>query len=186
LLIDFLSSRRLVSDRVGTMQQTLEALTDEIALRQPGYVHIIEGLVAKLLLETARAVVDLAIRPEPLGPSLHSHAEAQVRHIVTYLRDNYQRPLSIRDVAAHAAQMHLSERHTGRLFHAVMGVCPSCVSHVDAHRDSRAVTPRSASLDHGGRACDRLPECAVFRYPLPASHGVDAHILPPPGWDPTR
>ncbi|GAC1643088.1 MAG: hypothetical protein NVS4B2_32730 [Chloroflexota bacterium] len=39
--------------------------------------------------------------------------------VIAYLRDNYARPVLIRDVAT---QVHLSERHTARLFRATMGV----------------------------------------------------------------
>jgi AraC family L-rhamnose operon transcriptional activator RhaR len=39
-------------------------------------------------------------------------------HIEQYLRDNYSRPIRMRDVAA---QVHLSERHTNRLFQRVTG-----------------------------------------------------------------
>jgi len=118
LLDGFLTSRRWVSDRVEMMQATLELLTEEIVQRRPGYGLVAEGLVAKLLLDTARAVVEDAIPADRTGPAARSPAEALTQRMIAYLRDNYRRPLTVRDVAA---QVHLSERHTSRLFRQVVG-----------------------------------------------------------------
>jgi AraC family L-rhamnose operon transcriptional activator RhaR len=119
LLDAFALSNKWVSGQVWGMEATLELLTEEIARKQPAYCRAIEGLVTKLLLDTARAVLDAPSMPVPIDPPPRSSSEAAVRSIVRYLRDNYARPLSIRDVAA---QIHLSERHTSRLFSAAMGV----------------------------------------------------------------
>jgi AraC family L-rhamnose operon transcriptional activator RhaR len=118
LLRAFTVSQRWVSDHVSGMQRTLELLTEEIVARETGYHLTIEHLTAKLLIDTARAVTDL--------PSISSNAETSkrdpmamlVQRIEQYLRDNYSRPISIRDVAA---QVHLSERHTSRLFRKATG-----------------------------------------------------------------
>jgi AraC family L-rhamnose operon transcriptional activator RhaR len=116
LLDAFVESRRWVDD-APTMQATLAMLTDEIVRREAGYAEVIRGLVAKLLVETARAVTDT---PLPDAPhDAHDPVETVVRDVVRYLRDNYSRPLRIRDVAA---QVHLSERHVQRVFREVMGV----------------------------------------------------------------
>ncbi|WP_126549482.1 AraC family transcriptional regulator [Dictyobacter kobayashii] len=118
LLMAFKNSTCVVSNRTAAMLPTLELLTEEIAQRHPGYSHIIEGLVAKLLVDTARATVDeatLALAERPLS---RQPDQAVAQMIERYLRDNYWRPISIRDLAA---QVHLSERHTSRLFQKVMG-----------------------------------------------------------------
>lgn len=116
LLYAFSESRLWVSSRVPAMQHTLEMLTDEIVRKEPGYADVIHGLVAKLLIDTARAVTNLDLQDDLPA---HNVNEAVVKDIVRYLRDNYSRPLRIRDIAA---QVHLSERHTNRVFGQVMGV----------------------------------------------------------------
>ena len=115
LLHAFRTTRQWVSDRVEAMQPTLDLLVEEIVRKQPGYVQVIDGLVVKLLLDTARAVVDVPIMAEPAA---RGAADALAHQIAAYLRDNYSRPIAIRDVAA---QVHLSERHTSRLFRETMG-----------------------------------------------------------------
>jgi AraC-like DNA-binding protein len=118
LLEAFALSNKWVSKQAWGMEATLELLTGEIARRQPAYRRVIEGLVTKLLLDTARAVLDLPSASTLVDAPAHSSSAATVQSIVRYLRDNYARPLSIRDVAA---QIHLSERHVSRLFSAAMG-----------------------------------------------------------------
>lgn len=114
LLYAFMDSRRWVHPS-PPMQRTLELLTEEIVRREPGYAQAIEALVSKLLLDTARAVTDVISSGQPE----HNVNEALVRDMVRYLHDNYSRAIRVRDVAA---QVHLSERHTNRLFRQVMGV----------------------------------------------------------------
>ncbi len=120
LLDEFAQSTSWVSRRAGEMETTLKLITEEIARKQPAYRRAIEGLVAKLFLDTARAVLDTAGISDAAGElRARSSGEMAVRSIVRYLRDNYARPLSMRDVAA---QINLSERHISRLFTKVMGV----------------------------------------------------------------
>lgn len=119
LLAAFPAVNHYVSGRVPAMQRTLELLTEEIVSRELGYVQAIEHLVSKLLLDTARSVVHLpSLLVEDRMP-VKRPEEAVVQVIIRYIRDNYARPLSLRDIAA---QVHLSERHTNRLFHQHMGV----------------------------------------------------------------
>ena len=99
------------------MQHTLEMLTSEIARREVGYEQAVQALVMKLLLDTARAVTDLP--PVASEGQTPDSSETLVKDMTRYLRDNYQRPVRVRDVAA---QVHLSERHTNRLFRQVMGM----------------------------------------------------------------
>lgn len=115
LLHAFMISRTWVHP-ADSMQSTLDLLTGEIIRREPGYRQMIEGLVSKLLLDTARAVTD--VQPATPDTPAHDSTDMLVRDMVRYLHDNYNRPLRVRDVAA---QIHLSERHTNRLFRQVMG-----------------------------------------------------------------
>ena len=114
----FLSSPLYVSRRTAAMQRTLELLTEEIVEKEPGYMQAIAGLTTKLILDTARSVGDGSSFVESIEPPPKSQEEAITQMIVRYLRDNYNRSLTLRDVAA---QVHLSERHSSRLFHSVMG-----------------------------------------------------------------
>ncbi len=140
LLALFAQSKRWVSRHAVGMERTLELLTEEITCRQPAFIPAIEGLIVKLLLDTARAVIDAPLPVPTIDPPARSTRDATVQSIVRYLRDNYRRSLSIRDVAA---QIHLSERHTSRLFAAVMGV--SVMDYVTA---LRMETAAHMLLDH--------------------------------------
>lgn len=116
LLDAFCASTCWVSDRTSALLPTLELLTEEIVQRQVGYTAALTGLAQKLLLDTARAVVE----PEaPMPLARRSRDESPIAHqIIQYLHDNYQRPIAIRDLAA---QVHLSERHTSRIFAQATG-----------------------------------------------------------------
>ena len=114
----FLTSQQAVSTRTPTMLRTLELLTEEVARKEPGYLQAIEGLVFKLILDTARAVIDVPLLSVPLDPPAKCPEEIVVQVMLRYLRDNYSRQLSIGDLAA---QVNLSERHAGRLFRNVTG-----------------------------------------------------------------
>jgi AraC-like DNA-binding protein len=119
LLRAFVTADIRVSERRTGMLRILELLTEEIADREPGYVEIVKALVVKLILDTARAVVDVSALSVPFDPPARSTEEALVQTISQYLRDNHGRPICLRDVAA---QVHLSERHCNRLFHAAIGL----------------------------------------------------------------
>ncbi len=115
----FLASRQAISARTPSMLRTLQLLSEEVTRKEPGYLQAIEALTVKLLLDTARAVVDLSRLSVPLDLPAKRSDEAIVQVMVRYLRDNYSRcSLSVCDLAA---QVHLSERHASRLFHQVMG-----------------------------------------------------------------
>ncbi|HYF49708.1 MAG TPA: AraC family ligand binding domain-containing protein, partial [Planctomycetota bacterium] len=58
LLHAFVESKRWVSNRVPGMQHTIDLLMEEATRAEPGYAGLLEGLAKKLLLDTARAVVD--------------------------------------------------------------------------------------------------------------------------------
>jgi AraC family L-rhamnose operon transcriptional activator RhaR len=117
LLDAFRTTQRWVGE-APSMQPTLDLLVEEIAGQEAGYQEAIPGLVLKLLLDTCRAVVQVPIRAAAPAAPRYSSRELTAHRIAAYLHDNYSRPVSIRDVAA---QVHLSERHTNRLFRDVMG-----------------------------------------------------------------
>lgn len=115
LLRAFLTTSRRVQHDMIQMERTLELLTDEVIKREAGYSQVIQGLVTKVLLDTARAVTNIHL---PDARVLRSPGDAAVDLIIRYLHDNYDRPISIQDVAA---QVHLSERHARRLFLGATG-----------------------------------------------------------------
>jgi AraC-like DNA-binding protein/quercetin dioxygenase-like cupin family protein len=110
LLRAFLTTAKRVQHDMTQMERTLELLVDEVVKKEVGYSHVIQGLVTKLLLDTARAVSNVHI---PSAQLLRSPGDAAVDLMMRYLHDNYDRAISIQDVAA---QVHLSERHARRLF----------------------------------------------------------------------
>jgi AraC-like DNA-binding protein len=115
LLRAFLETSRRLNHDMAQMEGTLELLTDEVIKREVGYSQVIQGLVAKLLLDTARAVTNVHV---PATQLLRPLGDAAVDLMVRYLHDNYDRPVSVQDVAA---QVHLSERHARRLFLGATG-----------------------------------------------------------------
>lgn len=110
LLRAFLETKRRVQHDMIQMERTLELLTDEIVKREVGYSQVVRGLVTKLLLDTARAVTNVHV---PFVQVSRSAGDAAAHLMMRYLQDNYDRPVSVPDVAA---QVHLSERHARRLF----------------------------------------------------------------------
>lgn len=155
ILHAFQTSTCYVSNRVPAMEATLELLTEEIVKHQPGYRQIIEGLVTKLILDTARATIDPSIIQSAQEPakmqSARTPEEAIVQIIVRYLRDNYAHPITIRDLAA---QVHLSERHTSRLFHKVMGT-----SIIDYLTTVRLEVAAQRLIDHNTPIKEIAQEC---------------------------
>jgi AraC family L-rhamnose operon transcriptional activator RhaR len=119
LLAAFAASRAWVSQRTPGMLRTLELLTEEVVSRAPGYRRNVAALVGNLIVDTARSVVDAPIAVEMPEPGQREATGMLVQRMARYLRDNYAGSVQIRDVAA---QVHLSERHTSRLFHQAMGV----------------------------------------------------------------
>ena len=111
LLEALCSTRELVARPSALLEQTLELLTEEICNKAPGYTQSIQGLATKLLLDTARAYTQ-GVPAEPV-PITERGSKSIVQTASRYLRDNYARPIEVRDVAA---QVHLSERHLSRLF----------------------------------------------------------------------
>ncbi|MBX3014958.1 MAG: helix-turn-helix transcriptional regulator [Caldilineaceae bacterium] len=115
LLHSFSESAAWISPQTSAIPELLRLLTREVALRRPGYWQSIQHLATTLLIETARAVT----QPPPTTPSLPESNSEAVGKMLRYLKDNYTRPLQVRDIAA---QLHLSERHTSRLFRQATGL----------------------------------------------------------------
>jgi AraC-like DNA-binding protein len=118
LLRAFLTSDERVK-AIANLQHTLNRLTLEIDTRQPGYLYLIQSLSSQLVLEIARAFTPTATLPGRNLLEEHDSTSALVANMVRYIQDNYARPLTVRDVAA---QIHLSKRHTDRLFQRAMGI----------------------------------------------------------------
>ncbi len=119
LLDAFIASSQPVAAASGSMLCMLQMLTEEIVSKEPGYPQAIEGLVTKLLLDSARLVVDNPSLPDIPEPVIRTGSEVQVQKLVRFLADNYNRPLSLKEIAA---QMNLSERQVNRLFRKEMGL----------------------------------------------------------------
>ncbi|MGH7214005.1 MAG: helix-turn-helix domain-containing protein [Tepidisphaeraceae bacterium] len=153
LLDAFAGSKRWVSARLPAVGRTCELLTDEVVRCEAGFVRVVEGLVTKLLLDTARAVVDPATAATiaPVDPPAASGSEEVVRRVRAYLRDNYARAISVRDAAA---QVHLSERHVARLFRGQTGA--SILEHLTALRLEQArqlLVDRRRTIKEVAAAC---------------------------------
>ena len=114
LLHAFIESRKWVSDKVPGMYRTIQLVSEEIGLRRPGYVTLLEGLVRKLIIDTARAVTDESLPSEMPLPKTDHPEERVIERATRYMRDNQGRTLAVRDVAN---QVAMSERHLNRLFH---------------------------------------------------------------------
>lgn len=116
--------RRAVSGQSAPVASLLSLLDREAALRETGFETSVEALASALVLATARAVIDppVVLSGTVLLPGADAapgtREAALVRTVVRYLHDNYDRPVTVRDVAA---QIHLSERHTSRLFRLATG-----------------------------------------------------------------
>jgi AraC-like ligand binding domain len=97
LLAEFAHSPRWLSADTDAIQSTLTLLTDEIAARAPGYKRAIAALAAKLIVDTARATTPAASAPSAQLDERAPHQQV-VAQITRYLRDNFARPVTIRDV----------------------------------------------------------------------------------------
>ena len=129
LLSAFTTTHAWLGPALPAVEPTIEMLTEEAVRREPGYQQAIGALVSKLLLDTCRTIVREPLPVEPESPAAHNSAETLVQRMVTFLQDNYDRPLAVCDVAG---EVYLSERHANRLFHQVMGV--SILEHLTALR----------------------------------------------------
>lgn len=148
--------RRFRSDRgaIGpapAMERTLELMTEEISARAPGHGAILQGLLAKLIIDTARAVTALPATPATEPPRPEDNASLLVRDIQRYMQDNYARPIAMRDIAA---QVHLSERHTRRLFQQVTGQSiKSYLTHYRLQVASQSLLDPRLSITEVAQSC---------------------------------
>ena len=105
----------------GPVPRILLLLAREASDPGPGSAEMISSLASALVLAAARALSDppshsLPRHPARLAPA--TPGAPTVTTMIRYLRDNYHRPVRIREVAA---QVHLSERHAARLFREFAG-----------------------------------------------------------------
>jgi AraC family L-rhamnose operon transcriptional activator RhaR len=119
LLDAFIVSSRRSGAMSDSIRPTLNMLADEVARSAAGCTMAIDALALKLLLETARCLTEGTVPAEVIDPVPHSERDAIAKTALRYLRDNFARPIEVRDVAA---QVHLSERHLSRLFREITGV----------------------------------------------------------------
>ncbi|MEM9775422.1 MAG: AraC family transcriptional regulator [Chloroflexota bacterium] len=127
----FSKSKSNISNRPETLS-FLQAFTHELTSFPAGYPYDLQAIGQKLLLDTARAFSNVgAIQPP--APLLQDGQTALVGEIVRFLRDNFNRPLLLRNVAA---QFHLSERHVNRVFKQATG--ESIMSYLKNLRIERA------------------------------------------------
>jgi AraC family L-rhamnose operon transcriptional activator RhaR len=121
LLHAFIESKRWVSGDAAGMLRTLQLIVEEVAARRPGYMSSIEGLTRKLIIDTARSVVDGDIGSEQPLPRSDNPDTLVVERATRYMRDNYARALAVSEVAG---QVSLSERHLNRLFQKHLNKTP--------------------------------------------------------------
>jgi AraC-like DNA-binding protein len=104
--------------RIASIAPVLRLMGEEVARRGPGYVEMINGLAAKLIIDTARAVSPRELVGQAPQPAYRSIAEGLVRTAEHYLRDNLERSFKVRDIAA---QVNLSERQLTRVLRKYTG-----------------------------------------------------------------
>lgn len=111
---------RVLSKSAGRIPGVLELLTHEAGAPGPAFREVVSSLAAILVVDAARAVVDdpVPVRSPYARRTSTTREEQVARTMVRYLQDNYDRPVAVRDVAA---QVHLSDRHAGRLFRTYAG-----------------------------------------------------------------
>lgn len=94
----------------------LQLLDAEASRPDPATPTVARSLAVALLHAWARVALDEPSSGRLAAPLDADEALAEV--MARYLRDNVRRPVTVRDVAA---QVHLSERHTARVFRRVTG-----------------------------------------------------------------
>jgi len=116
-LLDAFTRRDALAVAAATsLEPVVGVLAAEAARPDAASAAIVRAQAVALVLHTARAVAntaDSAGLPVPLDPD-----QVVADTIERYLRDNADRPIRLRDLAA---QVHLSERHTSRVFRRVVG-----------------------------------------------------------------
>lgn len=141
----------VVSDAVGEVPAVLEMLAAEAGEPKSGFDDMTSALTRALLVGTARAfVAHPALTPPPhVEPG--GQAEQLVRTMRRYIQDNYDRPVSVRDIVA---QVHISERHANRLFRQFTGT--TIHAYLTRYRlevASQRLLERELSIKEVARAC---------------------------------
>lgn len=139
--------------RPGRVPELVRLLADEARTPTSGHTTMVRSLAAALIVETARGVVEPANLPSGIGSDapLASHRQVTVETMTRYLRDNYHRPVTVRDVAA---QVHLSARHAARLFRQLTGTSVHAyLSTLRLEVAAQRLLERDISVKEVARAC---------------------------------
>jgi AraC family L-rhamnose operon transcriptional activator RhaR len=145
----FARSDCAVAKAVPGIRQTLDLLTSEVSLRLPGFTQAIACLATKLVLDSARSVVQ-GIPGEEVESAPRGSSQSVAKTAIRYLRDNYPRPIEVRDVAA---QVHLSVRHLARLFQQETGLgILEYLTNLRVEAASQLLLDRSLSIKQVARA----------------------------------
>lgn len=141
----------VLSDAVGQVPAMLAMLAAEAGSPRAGFADMASALSRALLVDTARAfVAHPALVPAPhVEPG--GQAEQLVQTMRRYIQDNYDRPVSIRDIVA---QVHISERHANRLFRQHTGT--TIHAYLTRYRlevASQRLVENSWSIKEVARAC---------------------------------
>lgn len=151
------TDRPALSDRLGLLPMTINALAGEVNRPRSGQRGVLAGLGATLVIETARAFADdddLALQTTPVD-----RRSVAVATMERYLLDNLARPLVVRDVAA---VVHLSERHAERLFQAQTGEpLKTALRRLRLERAARLLLESEAPVTEIARRCG-YPEVRPF------------------------
>jgi AraC-like DNA-binding protein len=141
----------VLSDSVGQVPAMLAMLAAEACAPRAGFEDMAPALSRALLVDTARAFV----AHPALTPAPHVEPGGQAGQLVQtmrrYIQDNYDRPVSIRDVVA---QVHISERHANRLFRQYTGT--TIHAYLTRYRlevASQRLVERDLSIKEVARAC---------------------------------
>ncbi|WP_432948365.1 helix-turn-helix domain-containing protein [Kribbella sp. CA-253562] len=157
----------VVSTRVGGLAATIAGLAAEAAAPQSGYQASLSALGSALVLDTARAFAlddDLALDAGDALTRSRDRVRVLVDLMQRHLMDNLARPVTVRDVAA---AVHLSERHTERLFQQQTGESlMAALRRMRLDLAAQLLLDRSVTVGEVARACgysDVRPFSTAFR-----------------------
>lgn len=101
----------------SSFHELLKAIREEYERKDPLYEKAIHGLILSALYELNRQTIIC----DPTNTSQHTGAFPYVLKALTYIYENYQKPLTVRELAAIC---EISESHLRRLFLQMVGTNP--------------------------------------------------------------
>lgn len=156
----------VVSDQPARLPATLGSLLAEAARPRSGQRAVLTGLGVALAIETARTFAgedDLCVDVDPVD-----RTPALVAVIERYLLDNLDRPVSVGDLAG---LVHLSDRHTERLFLAHTGKSlMAALRHLRLDRAATLLLETSLAVGEVAHRCG-YPEARPFATAFRRHHG---------------